>query len=320
MHKDFFTNKKILVTGASGVIGLNLCSFLAGCGCKEIHINYVSELDPVLIKILDNRFVHKRFDICDIAQLQKLDTYDVVFYCSGYGQPKKFTSNPYKTFHLNIIPLLTLTEKIKDGGHFLYVSTSEVYVNSIYPSEDADIIINPNNPRNCYILGKLAGEYYLELKHKEARINCKSVRVCLAYGPGFKPDDVRAMYEIIRKGTQGDINMMDGGDTVRRHVYIDDAIKMMINILVKGKEYLYNLGGIEEVSVLELTKKIGVLTKAKVNVGKAENKLKGSPKASFVDISKYQSEFGNIDFVPLEVGLSRCVDWYLKYKREITSV
>ena len=46
-------------------------------------------------------------------------------------------------------------------------------------------------------------------------------------------------------------------------------------------------------------------------VGNGE--MTGAPKNVYMDISKVKDEFGKIDYLSLEDGLRRTVDWYRQY-------
>ena len=51
MYSSFFKNKKILITGATGVIGANLCKKIKEFDC-EIHVNFLNEIPNELNDIL----------------------------------------------------------------------------------------------------------------------------------------------------------------------------------------------------------------------------------------------------------------------------
>ena len=66
---DNLYNKKILITGASGIVGFNLCKELKKIPC-EIHINYLNDLD-INFKELDDSIIHHQFDITNIEIINK---------------------------------------------------------------------------------------------------------------------------------------------------------------------------------------------------------------------------------------------------------
>jgi hypothetical protein len=43
--------------------------------------------------------------------------------------------------------------------------------------------------------------------------------------------------------------------------------------------------------------------------------MKNSPDKAYVDISKYESEFGILNKTSLDLGVSGLINWYKNYKR-----
>jgi nucleoside-diphosphate-sugar epimerase len=139
--------------------------------------------------------------------------------------------------------------------------------------------------------------------------------LCLCYGPGFKKDDKRVLSEFIIKGsTNKEINLLDEGSALRSYIYVDDCIDAILNISSDGKHNLYNIGGKDLVTIKELAESIGKILECPVKLGDQKNKLANSPNKACVDISRYESEFGNLNKTSLETGLKNCIEWYNKYE------
>ena len=310
---SFLNNKKILITGATGVVGFNLIRKIKNNSNCEIHINYLSDLNKNFQE-LDDSLIHYKFDITNSTEISKLDEFDIIFYCSGYGQPQKFCNNPEKTFLLNTLSVINLSKKIKQNGKFIFISTSEIYASSEGNNEDSIISINPNNSRNCYTLSKFFGEIFLSLNSKN--IEYKNIRLCLAYGQGFKHNDERVLCEFIIKAINDKkINLLDDGSGIRSYIYIDDCIDALLNIANSSKHNLYNIGGKDLITIKELANKISTLTGCELKFGEKNNKLKNSPDKAFVDISRYEQEFGILNKTDFKEGLSKAIEWYKNYEQ-----
>lgn len=306
----YFESKRILITGASGVVGYNLCKKLLSIPYCEVHVNYLNPPGPNFKELLRSSD-HHIFDITDIKKIESLPSFDIIFHCSGYGQPQKFVKNPSKTFSLNTLSLQALIKKATEK--FIFISTSEVYSETDGNSELDKIVINPSNIRNCYTLSKLFGESILEFN--ESGIESKSIRLCLCYGPGFKKDDKRVLSEFIIKGSSNkEIQLLDEGSALRSYIYVDDCVDGIINICISGKENIYNIGGKDILTIKDLALKIGSLLNCEVKTGEQKNKLANSPNKACVDISRYESEFGQLNKTPLEDGLKKCIEWYKNYE------
>ena len=46
----------------------------------------------------------------------------------------------------------------------------------------------------------------------------------------------------------GKIDMLDGGESIRNYLYITDSMEILLNIVLNGKEIVYNVGGDSEPS------------------------------------------------------------------------
>lgn len=312
---SFLDKKKILITGASGLIGFNLCRELSRNKSARIFVNYRNQLEAPFRKSLTlDRLTHLIGDVNDLSFLSSLPKFDSIIHLSGYGQPKKFLENPNSTLSMNsFVTDFLLNKKLEVGGSFVFMSSSEVYANGTWPSEESKILVDLDNVRNPYILGKLAGESIVNIARANG-VNAKSIRICLAYGPGFKRNDNRVINELIMKGCdKSEINLIDDGSAIRKYIYIEDAVQMIIKICDRGSKGLYNVGGRDELSILDLAREISLQTNAKLSASEKKNALPGSPAFAGVVISRYESEFGSVNLTSMPKGVKACIDWYKHY-------
>lgn len=315
-------NKKILITGASGIMGVYMLSCLKNVK-KELDIGIFcwvnNEIDPIfkdlfdgchVIKgdITDDRILREVFDsLCEVRS-----GFDFIFHGAGYAQPNKFLENKVKTIELNTSSTTKLFKMLNKNGKFVFMSTSEVYSGIDSDSIKEDEIGNskPDHPRSCYIEGKRCGESICHA-FSEEDYEVKIIRLSLAYGPGTKKNDQRVLNSLFQKAFEsGSINLLDSGSSLRTYGYISDIIEMVWNISLYGKQTVYNVAGESKTSILQLANLIGQLTGVDVNVPKDDtNSLAGTPKNVNLDLGRYFSEFKKIDFIPLDEGLRRTMNW-----------
>lgn len=309
-------NKSVLITGASGLIGVYLVSCL-----KEIKNEYnisinvwiKNDIEKEFKDIFDGCNIIKG-DITDINSFTNLPKYDVIIHAAGYGQPGKFMENKIKTITLNTMSTIKLLEKVNEGGKFLFVSTSELYngLESEMIEENEIGTTTTEHPRACYIESKRCGETIC-FSYLNQNIDIKIIRLSLAYGPGTKINDHRVLNSLIQKGLMGDkIELMDGGDAVRTYCYITNVIEMFWNILLFGKKTLYNVGGESKITILELAKLIGTNLNKEVIIPKTKKELLGNPKVVNISIKSYTNEFNRPIFVSLDEGIKRTIEWQKK--------
>jgi nucleoside-diphosphate-sugar epimerase len=308
-------DKKILITGASGLLGVHLLSSL-----KSVHKKYnitIYTWNKNNNNLFDELFkdcVKIVCDITDINNFENLPKFDYIIHSSGYGQPIKFLTDKLRTIEINTLSTIKLFEKLKDDGTFLFVSSSEIY-NGLYDygvTEDKIGTTNTEHPRASYIEGKRCGETICNI-YREMGINVKIVRLSLTYGPGTQLGDTRVINSLIDKSLKNDIiELVDNGSSVRTFCYVSDAIEMIWNVFFNGKEFIYNIGGVDTFTILELAEKIGKITNKKISQPKVNNELVGNSKFVNLSINKYNNEFGKKEFIPIDMGLLKTINWQKK--------
>lgn len=279
--------KKLLITGAYGLVGSAIC--------KIIDEHY-SNIEVIKIK----------FD----EHLYQNDRYDYIIHAAGYGQPQLFSKEKLSCISINSFTTAVLFKYLKPNGKFLFVSTSEVYSGSLLPHKETDIgTTTPQHHRACYIEGKRCGEAIC-MAYKEQGFDVKIARLALAYGPRTKKHDTRVLNQFIEQAlTTNKIKLMDDGSAKRTYCYVEDAAEMMLDILFKGTDVVYNVGGFSEISILDLAHNIALLTGANVIPG--DKKLEGSPDSVKLDMTKTLKEFPR-DFISLTDGLFNTIEYQKK--------
>lgn len=311
------SNKNILITGAGGLIGLHIVNTISRlyqnntvvCITNNSPDNIFSKffknttlIVEDLTTLIDNKKFNKKYRLY----------FDIIIHAAGYGQPSKFINNKIKTITLNTEVTKKLFSLLKSDGIFLFCSTSELY--SGFDQEQ--ICENnigttlPDHPRSCYIESKRCGEAICHTMADQFGIQSKIARISLAYGPGTKKDDTRVLNNIIQKALiSKKIELLDDGSSIRTYGYITDIVKMIFNIMLYGKEVVYNISGISKISVLDLANIVGQITNCKVILPKENKSLLGNPKTVNLSLDRYINEFGNPIFVNIENGLKSTILW-----------
>lgn len=311
--------KSILITGASGLIGNYFLACLkilsenkkikkitAVCNSQyPLYLNDLVSYSEIEIMI---------GDLISYEFRQKIPMADYIIHAAGYGQPGRFMENPIKTLKLNTETTFCLIDKLKDNGKFLFLSTSEVYSGlTNTPHKESEIgSTNTNHPRSCYIEAKRCGEAICNARRTKG-VLAKSARISLTYGPGTKPNDLRAINSFIQKAIQGKIELLDQGEAKRTYCYVSDTIEILWNILLFGKEPIYNVGGFSSIAIADLARKIGKhLNVPVVFPETSSKKISGAPIDVSLDMTKAKQEFGKTEYVPFDEGLKRTIEWQKK--------
>lgn len=308
-------DKTILITGASGLIGIHLLSSLSLVREKYNIVIYTWTMGKQKNPLFDG--CHKIVgDITDMSMYKSLPKFDCIIHSSGYGQPTKFLSNKIKTIEINTSSTIRLFELLKEDGTFLFISSSEVY-NGLFKyniTEDEIGITNTQHPRAAYIEGKKAGEVICDV-YREKGMNVKIARLSIAYGPGTKIGDTRVINSLIDKGLYEDvIELRDDGSSLRTFCYIHDVVEMLWDVMLDGTQFIYNIGGTETITILDLAKKIGYILDKEVVTPKTNNGLVGNPRLVNLSIERYNNEFGEKIFTPIDMGLKKTIEWQKNIK------
>jgi len=323
-----FKNKNILITGANGLIGGFLADFFNFLNLNhQYNINLyltsyssVDKLSRIPHLIGEDSVNYFSWDCSQKINKDHLpDTIDYAFFCSGYGQPSKFLKNNIKTMLINIVGLESLLSYMNSagGGNLLFLSTSEIYGDApeeMLPTpEEYGGLYELLNNRAAYKESKKSGEVICKEYNSAENMKVRIARIALTYGPGALITDNRVLQEFIFKAkNSGSIDMLDEGSSIRNYLYITDSAEIMLNIILKGTEIVYNVGGDNEpVSIFELASIIAEKFNVNVIKGARKNAVNQSaPKNVGLSMARYRNEFVKDDNIKLTKGIQRTIDWF----------
>lgn len=312
--------KQILVTGASGLLGLHFLACFAqwqrehGGAFTGVAVTHSALPDWALELVRESGLLHVQGDLTDPQFCASLPQSDIVIHAAGYGQPGKFLENATKTIQIAVSATVALLQNLRPGGKFLFLSSSEVYSGSTQAPyrEDAIGTTDPSHTRSCYIEGKRCGEAVVHAFRRQG-VDAKIARIGFSYGPGTRADDVRVLNSLIRRGlTEGAIKLWDQGLASRACCYVTDAIEMMLAIVISGREPVYNVGGPEVSTILGMAHTIGTILDVPVTVPGGNQDPTAAPADVALDLTRVCGEFGKHDFVSLADGLKRTASWQRK--------
>lgn len=307
--------KFVVVTGATGLIGTYVLACLDTFGkCKTV-VRVASKEPPM--DHPSQHFCKKWIWIArDLSQPANLCCFpDYIFYGAGYGQPAKFTADPLTTLGINTTGLASTLTTLQDGGRAIYMSSSEIYSGCNHPPfHEGDIgTTTPQHPRGCYIEAKRAGEAILAaFKKEKPRSHFVSARVALAYGPGTKKDDGRALNQFVKQAiVERKIALMDSGQVLRTYCYVSDTVEMLLKAWLYGRFDVYNVAGKSKTTIANLARKIGEHAGG-IEVAIPPSNSSGwgdAPDTVSIDTRLIEGEFPKSSWVDLDEGLKRTIEW-----------
>ena len=308
--------KRVLVTGASGLIGTGIIAALRSLRLPGVDVEVTAHgfSEPPAYFTEWNALGHLqllRSNLADPQGWSTLPEADVIIHAAGYGQPGKFMEAPLHALMLNTGATGALLQKLAPGGTFLFFSSTEVYQGLNRPLlTESDIgTTAPDHPRSSYIEGKRCGEAFCH-NARGMGIRAVALRLAHTYGPGTRASDRRVINMFIEKALkEGKIAMMDEGRAVRSWGYITDTVETTLNILLHGKDAVYNIGGRSKVTIRELGEQIARICGVPLTLPESASAVAGAPQHVEVDLTRAETEFGKTIYVPLEDGLRRTIDY-----------
>ena len=279
---------KILVTGGSGFIGSYLCKNLLEQGHEVVSLDDFSTGKPENIAELEstNGFKSIEGSILDKELVKDLITkVDVCFHFAAAVGVQKILDDPIGSLKTNLHGSENVIQACSENRvELILASTSEIYgKNSSQPlTEDSDRVIgSPLLSRWTYSEAKAIDEALAHAYHSKHGLKVKVVRLFNTVGPRQSPAYGMVIPRFFAAALANK-NLDIHGDGAQRRVFchVDDAVRGVIDLWrhSKGDGEAFNVGGIEETSILDLAKKIIEITNSssKVNfIPYAELKSQG---------------------------------------------
>lgn len=308
------SNKKILVTGGTGLIGRQVVKILCDTGAKVTIVS----LDKLIV---DNRAKHILGDLTNFDFCKKITkSQEYVFHLAGIKGSLEVTLKKPASF---FVPLLMMNTNILEASRVNDVA-KVVYTSSIGAYANSDIF-KENDSFEGEPMDRFPGwaKRMAELQIKAYKIqysleNFSIVRPCNVYGPGDNFDEKNAMVipSLMARIKRGDNPVVIWGDglAVRDFLFSRDAAEGVILALYFGTGGSYvNLGSGKGYSIRELVETLASF----INFNYKFDKTKPSGFAKRVmDINKAKKMMHFKPSTQLAQGLKETWEWFTKNESE----
>lgn len=319
MTSNYWSNKRVVVTGGAGMIGSRLCEFLYLAGAR-VHI-----LDNMSRgKTVDAWCTHAQFPYDDATKLymckRAFRDMDVVFNLAasvgGVYHNLSHQAEQYKLNHdLQTVPVMAAAQCRVP----VFVQTSSVCVYSAKYNSPAcvqnGLLGSPEPANEGYAWAKRMGEYIThwaftsDTRHMIVRpTNCYGINDYFDSRAHVIPALIRKFSD--RRLASDSVDVY-GGDQTREFIYADDVARGMMVVAEKGRSgRAYNLGthGKTVIRIATLARMIreGVDSQASINF--VNDRPTGDRQRS-TDCTETH-ELGWEHGVCLGEGLDRVIEWY----------
>jgi nucleoside-diphosphate-sugar epimerase len=280
---------RYVVTGAAGFIGSHLLRTLLDRGHDAVGWDaFTDYYDPELKEENAAGLPVERVDIAR-DDLPDLGGVDGVFHLAGQPGVLSFGDVfPVYVRHNVLATQRLLEAALATGTRALLASSSSIYGDAeAYPTPEE----TRPRPLSPYGITKLACEHLVSAYGQEFGLDGVVVRYFTIYGPRQRPDMALAkMTACLADGRPFELH--GDGTQSRSFTYVADAVEATILAMERAAAgAVLNVGGGEEVSMLEAIETLGEVSGQKVQVVRAPRR-EGDATRTVADTSRIRSATG----------------------------
>ena len=348
MEKISLEDKSILITGAAGFIGSNLCIRLLKEveGVKVIGLDNMNDYYDVNIK---NYRLEQLSEVGGDWSLIKGDLSDkqtingifsqyhpnVVVNLGAQAGVRYSITNPDAYIKSNMIGFYNILEACRNEEaleHLVYASSSSVYgTNKKVPYSTDDKV---DNPVSLYAATKKSNELMAHAYSKLYNIPSTGLRFFTVYGPAGRPDMAYFGFtnKLVNRET---IKIFNYGNCMRDFTFIDDIVEGVIRVMKGAPEKktgedglpvppyaVYNIGNNAPENLLDF---VTILQEELVRAGvlqegynfEAHKELvpmqPGDVPVTYADTTPLEKDYGFKPSTPLRDGLRKFATWYKEF-------
>lgn len=260
----------VLITGGAGFIGSHL---------TEHHLNaadrvcIIDDLSTGSIHNIEKVKHHPNFEyhidtITQRALLAELvDGCDIIYHLAAAVGVRLIVESPVRTIETNIRGTEAVLEMAaKKRKRVLIASTSEVYGkrHQVPFHETDDLILGPTDKaRWSYACSKAIDEFLALAYWREKKVPTVVVRLFNTVGPRQTGRYGMVVPTFVKQALAGrDITVYGDGSQTRCFTHVNDVVNAITQIIQHPQAIgeIYNVGGTQEISILDLAQRIKSLT------------------------------------------------------------
>ncbi|MCK4553971.1 dTDP-glucose 4,6-dehydratase [Candidatus Parcubacteria bacterium] len=312
---------KLLVTGGAGFIGSNFIHYWL----KKYPDNKIINLDVLTyagnlenLKDLESNSNYKfvKGDICDADLVNNIvKGIDLIVHFAAESHVDRSIMDSGDFVRTNIEGTLVLLDAAKNNNNikFHHISTDEVF-GSLAANEPSFNEATSYDPRSPYSASKASADHLVRAYWHTYKLPITISNCTNNYGPYQFPEKLIPLF-ITNLIENKKVPVYGEGRNIRDWIYVDDHNRGVDMIIKKGKiGETYCLGGGNELTNLELTKKILKLMKASEEMIEYVKDRPGHDFRYAMDYSKAKKDLGWQPQIDFNQGLGKTVDWYKNNK------
>ena len=315
----FYKNKKILVTGASGFIGINLIKKLLKYEVKIIGV--INQNQP---QIKSNKIKYIKADLTKKKNCIKVTkNIDYIFMCSANSSGANVMEKKPLT---HLTPNLVMNSLMLEGAYYNNVKKfCFISSNTVYPLLSRPVKENDTNYKffhKYHIVGWM--KLFSEEMCKMYSFNIKKPMQTLIVRPGnlygpfdkYTKKDSKVIAALIRRffEKQNPLKVWGDGNDLKDFIYIDDFIDGLVKVFALKKiNGPINLASGKSDTIKKVVKILTKISKQKNLKVIYDTKMPSMIPYRLISNSKAQRLFNFKPKISLYVGLEKTYKWYKNF-------
>jgi dTDP-glucose 4,6-dehydratase len=314
---------KLLVTGGAGFIGSNFIHLWMKNNPGDQIVNfdaltYAGNLEN--LKDLENNAKYKfiKADITDtdiVDNAIKEERPDIIVHFAAESHVDRSIIDPDAFIKANIFGTKNLLRSALGNGkiRFHHISTDEVF-GALGPKDPKFNEKTPYDPRSPYSASKASADHLVRAYFHTYGLPITISNCSNNYGPYHFPEKIIPLF--ITNLLEGKkVPVYGEGRNIRDWIHVDDHNRGVESIIKKGRiGETYCLGGNNEITNIELTKKILCIMGFDDKMIEYIKDRPGHDSRYAIDYSKAKSELGWEPEINFDEGLRDTVEWYKNNK------
>lgn len=281
---DMLYEKKVLITGASGMIGSYIVDLL-----MKRNLQYDNRITIYALsrnkKKLESRFEQynnspffksMEVDVNKSIPSENVGFVDYIIHAASNTHPKEYALDPVGTIMTNVYGTYNLFEYMKQYDkvkkcRMVILSSVEIYGENRGDvhrfEEDYMGYLNSNTLRAGYPESKRTSEALMQAYIAQCDLDAVCVRLSRIYGASLEIDDSKAMTQFLRNAiNKENIVLKSEGNQLYSYSYIADAVRAILTVMLKGRSgESYNVSDENsDITLREIVNYLAVLSGTKV--------------------------------------------------------
>ncbi len=303
---------KILITGATGFLGTNLC-------------NQLEEQEHELVRLNSKN--------CDLTQAYSLlqfnsETYDQIYHLAAWTQAGDFClSHPGEQWIINQqinTHVLAWWQQYQPQAKLICMGTSCAYDPDLPLVEENYLTGIPIDSLFTYAMTKRMLYAGLLALHKQYGLKYLCLVPSTLYGAGYHTDErqMHFIFDLIRKIIRGklygdQVVLWGDGYQSRELVFVEDFARIAMQLASNVDNQLLNIGAGEEFTIRHFAKLICAEVGYDFKQIHFDTSRYVGAQSKCLAVDKLKQYLTDFSLTPLELGLSKTIMWFWQEQEKL---